>query len=51
MSEKIVQLNYDRNLTASGDVTLHMPQFKRVLRDCHQRAIAPPGEPRGGGPH
>ena len=36
--------HYDRNLTTtSGDVTL--------LRDGHHRAVSPPGEQRGGGPH
>ena len=45
--------HYDRNLTTtSGDVTLHVPPAQgRVLRDGHHRAVSPPGEQRGGGPH
>ena len=45
--------HYDRNLTTtSGDVTLHMPRLQgRILRDCHHRAVPPPGEQRGGGAH
>ena len=41
--------HYDRNLTTtSGDVTLHVP---RLNRNCHHRAVSPPGEQRGGGAH
>ena len=32
----------------------HAPYAKaqgRILRDCHHRAVSPPGEQRGGSPH
>ena len=43
--------HYDRSLTTtSGDVTLHVPGSRCILRNCHHRAVSPQGEQRGGGP-
>ena len=40
---------YNRNLTTTSG--LYAAAQGRVLRDGHHRAVSPPGEQRGGGPH
>ena len=66
MSEKIVQFNEEiikgqikEMVRGSVEETLNELLEKEAesltqaarYRDCHHRAVSPPGEQRGGGPH